>query len=273
MKILLFGSTGMLGNYVFNILKVNYDVICITRTEYDIVNDEWDKLKIIFENNLNENDIIINCAGIIPQKYNDENIRTYIKVNTIFPHKLNEFAKLYNIKFIHITTDCVYDGSNGNYIVGDLHSAKNIYGITKSLGEPHEATVIRTSIIGEELSGKKSLIEWVKSNKNGKINGFINHYWNGVTCFTLSNIIKKIIKENLFWNGVKHIHSPNIVTKYDLCCYINEIYNLNIEINKSEDVIKKNMTLLDKEPIFKIDNIYNQIFEQKKNILLYNDKL
>jgi dTDP-4-dehydrorhamnose reductase len=52
MKILLFGSTGMLGSYVFNVLKVDYEVICVTRTEYDIVNDSLDKLKFIFEKNL-----------------------------------------------------------------------------------------------------------------------------------------------------------------------------------------------------------------------------
>ena len=42
--------------------------------------------------------------------------------------------------------------------------------------------------------GKKSLLEWVISKKNSTINGFINHFWNGVTCLTLSNIIKNIIK-------------------------------------------------------------------------------
>jgi len=73
MKILLFGSTGMLGNYVFNVLKLDYQVICITRTEYDIVNDVLDKLKVIFENILNENDVVVNCSGIIPQKYDNEN--------------------------------------------------------------------------------------------------------------------------------------------------------------------------------------------------------
>ena len=150
MKILLFGSTGMLGNYAFNVLKIDYEVICITRKEYDIVNDKWSKLENILKNTLNENDVIVNCAGAIPQKYNDENIKTYIKVNSLFPHKLNELAKTFSVKFIHITTDCVYDGTNGNYMVEDIHSAKNIYGISKSLGEPEEATVIRTSIIGEE---------------------------------------------------------------------------------------------------------------------------
>jgi dTDP-4-dehydrorhamnose reductase len=121
------------------------------------------------------------------------------------------------------------------------------------------------------LTGKTSFIEWIKRNKNGKINGFTNHLWNGVTCFTLSNIIEKIIRENIFWKGVKHIYSPNIVSKYDLCCYINEIYGLNIEINKTDDVVKKNMTLADSKIFFEIDNIYNQIVEQKNtNIFNYS---
>ena len=158
-------------------------------------------------------------------------------------------------KFIHITTDCVYDGSKGKYSENDIHTTKNIYGITKSLGEPEEATIIRTSIIGEELTNKKSLIEWIKSNKNGEINGYINHYWNGVTCLTLANFIKNIIDNNNFWKGVKHVFSEDIVSKYDLCYYINEIYNLNIKINKYEDALSKNMTLIGefkiKEPLFK----------------------
>jgi dTDP-4-dehydrorhamnose reductase len=271
MKILLFGSTGMLGNYVLNVLRVNYHVICITRKEYDIVNDEFSKLKKIFENELKETDVVINCAGIIPQKYSYENIKSYIKVNSLFPHKLNEFSKIYKTRFIHITTDCVYDGNIGNYIIDDIHTARNIYGISKSIGEPEEATIIRTSIIGEELTGKTSFIEWIKRNKNGKINGFTNHLWNGVTCFTLSNIIEKIIRENIFWKGVKHIYSPNIVSKYDLCCYVNEIYGLNIEINKTDDVVKKNMILADSKTFFEIDNIYNQIVEQKNtNIFNYS---
>jgi dTDP-4-dehydrorhamnose reductase len=254
MIIVLFGSTGMLGRYVYNILKNEYNIICIKRNDFDIENDNWSKLNYIIESNLKENDVIINCAGIIPQKYQNDNYKTYIRVNTLFPHKLNEISKKNNYKFIHITTDCVYDGLKGDYSVNDTHSAKNIYGISKSQGEPEEATIIRTSIIGEELTGKKSLIEWVKSNKDGKIKGYTNHFWNGVTCLPLANLIKNIIDSNDFWKGVKHIFSPDKVSKYDLCCYINEIYGLNINIEKYEDSISKNMTLIGefkiKEPIF-----------------------
>jgi dTDP-4-dehydrorhamnose reductase len=263
MKVILFGSTGMLGSYVLNTLKEDYKMVVINRDNYDIVCDEWSKLEYLIKTNIKENDIIINCAGIIPQKYNDESIGLYVKVNTLFPHKLNEISKKYNMRFVHITTDCVYDGYKGNYIVSDCHSTTKIYGISKSLGEPTESTIIRTSIIGEELLGKNSFIEWVKKNKMRELNGYTNHHWNGVTCYTLSKIIKQMLDESIFWEGIKHIHSPDIVTKYDLFCYINEIYDLSINVIPFEDKISKNMTLYDPEPLFKIDNIYNQITEQK----------
>lgn len=260
MSILLFGSTGMLGNYVLNVLRKKYNVICITRDIYDIEKDDWEKLDDLIKKHLKENDIIINCAGIIPQKYKNTDLKSYIKINTLFPHKLNEISNQLQLKLIHITTDCVYDGLKGDYTKIDTHSSSDIYGVTKSLGEPKESTIIRTSIIGEELVGKKSLIEWIKSNKNGSINGYVNHYWNGVTCLELAKIIKNIIDENNYWKGVRHIFSPDIVNKYELCCYINKIYNLNITIEKHEDSISKNMTLCG-ENFYKINKIYNQIEE------------
>jgi dTDP-4-dehydrorhamnose reductase len=258
MKILLFGSNGMLGNYLKSYLS-KFCLYCIDRNIFDIETCNWNELDNIIKNNTNKNDIIINCAGAIPQ--NNTDIKKFIILNTLFPHKLNDISKKYELKFIHITTDCVYDGSKGKYCITDKHTAKNIYGITKSLGEPDYATIIRTSIIGEELNNKKSLIEWIKSNKNGIINGYTNHYWNGVTCLELAKYIKNIIDTNELWIGIKHVFSPEIITKYDLCCYVNEIYNLQIQINKCEDINNKNMTLCGNSYIIK--DIYTQIIEQK----------
>jgi dTDP-4-dehydrorhamnose reductase len=138
----------------------------------------------------------------IPQKNPD--IRTYISTNTIFPHKLAEFSKNNGNKMIHITTDCVFSGKKGNYTETDKHDAEDIYGISKSLGEPIDICIIRTSIIGEEFTGKKSLIEWIKSCKNGRIEGYGKFYWNGITCLELAKIILNIIKTNTYWYGVRH---------------------------------------------------------------------
>ena len=108
MKIILFGSTGMLGRYLYMVLKDDYEIHCISRDKYDIENDSWKKLEDILNKCLHENDVIINCAGIIPQKYKNDNFKSYIRVNTLFPHKLNEISKKNSYKFIHITTDCVF---------------------------------------------------------------------------------------------------------------------------------------------------------------------
>ena len=78
-------------------------------------------------------------------------------------------------------------------------------------------------------------MEWIISNKDGEINGYDNHLWNGVTCLTLAKIIKDMIDNNMYWKGVRHIYSPDIVSKYELCQYVNEIYGLNININKVND--------------------------------------
>ena len=59
MKIYLFGSTGMLGRYIYLVLSKNYDVICINRIDYDIEKDTFAKLEEILYLNLQKNDIII----------------------------------------------------------------------------------------------------------------------------------------------------------------------------------------------------------------------
>lgn len=114
------------------------------------------------------------------------------------------------------------------------HDCTDVYGKTKSLGEPENCTVIRTSIIGEEVNQGRSLIEWVKSKKNDTANGFINHYWNGLTCLQVAKIFEDIIVNNKFWQGVRHIFSPYPVSKYELVNYINQTYNLNINIIPTE---------------------------------------
>ena len=135
---------------------------------------------------------------------------------------------------IHVTTDCVFSGKDGNYDENSLHDETNDYGTSKSLGELCKATIIRTSIIGEETINKRSLLEWVRSNRGGEINGFTNHMWNGVTCLQLSKIIEKMIREKFYWEGVRHTFSPRSVSKYELVSLINEIYDLNIKVNKFE---------------------------------------
>ena len=105
--------------------------------------------------------------------------------------------------------------------------------MTKSLGEPENCMVIRTSIIGEEVGQTRSLIEWVKSQKGNTVFGFTNHFWNGVTCLQFAKICKETIEKNLFWVGTKHLHS-NTVSKKELVELISDSYNLNVTVTPKE---------------------------------------
>lgn len=266
MKVFVFGANGMLGNYIKSYLLQQYDVIPLTRYDYDLEYLSIDSLeRFILDRRLIKGDIIVNCAGVIPQssKQRDINTRLYFIINSIFPIVLSMLCKKYGLKMIHITTDCVYSGRKGNYNEDSLHDETNDYGLSKSLGDMSSCTIIRTSIIGEEIKNERSLLEWIRFNAGKEINGFVNHHWNGVTCLQLAKVIENIIKNNKYWEGVRHIFSPRAVSKYELLKIINDIYELNITINKYEtQTVDKTITsLYDKS--FDIPDLSVQIDEMK----------
>jgi len=268
MNIIIFGSNGMLGNYVASYLSKSHNIIKITRKDYDIEKNTLKELHNLLKLHSTTNDIVINCSGIIPQSSNNKISRKkYLTINSTFPIALSVAAEVNNYRMIHISTDGVFSGNRGNYNENDEHDSTSDYGASKSIGELCNTTIIRTSIIGEEQSNK-SLLEWVRSNKNKKIDGFTNQFWNGITCLQLAKIISKIISNNIFWIGVRHLHSPSSISKHDLICIINKIYNLNIEINEValRSKIDKSLTSIYNND-FNIPSITQQIIELKDYII------
>lgn len=262
MKIFVFGSTGMLGTYVSKYFSSKgYEVVPVSRKNIDItkITD-----KISMSSTIGVGDIVINCAGLIKQRAGTTEY-DFIKVNTVFPHMLATTCKAKGAMLIHVSTDCVFDGLSGGYNEDDLHNAIDIYGRSKSLGEPSNTTVIRTSIIGEEKDNFLSLLEWVKSNRDCTINGFTNHYWNGITCLKFAEICEYIIENNLFWSSVKHIFSPNTVSKYELVKLISDIYGLNINVVPIECQNKcdRSLTTIRKSIIIPIEDLKIQIQKMK----------
>ena len=263
MKVFLFGANGMLGNYVRSYLSNNrIEVVSLTRKDCDL--EELSVLslkKFLEEKGLGADDVIVNCAGVIPQASKDNELskRNYYKINSILPIILSMLTN----HMIHITTDCVFSGKTGGYHEYSTHDEVNDYGTSKSLGELCDGTIIRTSIIGEEMVNKRSLLEWVISNENRTINGYSNHFWNGVTCLQLAKIIYKIINENKYWKGVRHIYSPFSVSKYELCLMISDIYELNIKVQEFDtDRVDKSLSTVYKDN-FNIPELKEQLIEMR----------
>jgi len=270
MKIIVLGKNGMLGRYVYTYLKKNFNTIGTTRQTLRADDNS------LYELDVKSGDVVINCIGRIPQRGNTSQQQFSI-INTAFPLKVQEFCYNREAKLIHPTSDCVFDGSEGSYTEVSDHTSLDDYGKSKSLGEPLNSTVIRTSILGEEINNKLSLLEWVKSNKNKKVNGFTNHYWNGITCLQFAKICEKIIKHDLFWCGVRHIYSPSSVSKYELVKMISKVYDLNIKVIPIEtsSLCDRTLATIIPDIDFKISELMTQLKEQKEflkmNQLVYEN--
>jgi len=229
-KVLVLGVNGMLGNYVstYFLRSGKYDVTTINRNGFDVVTDNVTDLHI------NQYDVVINCIGVIKPLVNKVGVLNTTLVYSIFPHILAHECEKHNVKMIHITTDCVFSGKTGFYVETSDHDALDVYGKTKSLGEPDNAMVIRTSIIGEEINSNRSLIEWVKSNDKKTVDGYTNHTWNGLTCLELAKFIDRCISQGIYWEGVRHIFNTTPTTKLELVELIALNFNIDLTVVPKE---------------------------------------
>ncbi len=235
-RILILGSTGMLGSEVLKVFSdsANYKIYTnirnyslkkffkinnlskITFFKFDAQKDSLNKLKKYITNDT----IIINCIGVIKPHINEniqDSVLNAIQINSSFPHKLN--LKYLKNKIYQIATDCVFSGKKGLYTEIDIHDAEDVYGKSKSLGEVNNKNFynIRTSIIGKELNSSKSLYEWfISQNQNSKINGFKNHSWNGLTTKAFAKVLISIIENKINLPKNIHIMPKNIINKYEM---------------------------------------------------------
>jgi len=266
MRVFIFGQDGMLGRYVHSYLRFkNFEVVGLTRKDLDIAKTELFYIRhLLSELSLSLEDVVINCAGLIKQRTNTSKF-DFIQVNAVFPHLLQKICSEVGCHLIHVTTDCVFSGLTGLYSEVDLHDATDVYGVTKSLGEPEESTVIRTSIIGEEFKNFRSLLEWVKSNKDKEVRGYTNHMWNGITCLQFAKVCETIIRNRIFWAGVKHIPSLDIHTKYNLVKLISNVYDLNVKVMPFETEIKcdRSMSSIRDDVKFEIPELKQQLLEMR----------
>ena len=268
-QVIVFGSTGMLGRYVCEYLKESISVIGITRDDFDAETGTLQDLRRLFERNKVDSDtVVFNALGAIPHA-GVQSESTYFKVNSICPMLLSTLCVDYGAKMIHATTDCVFDGLSGNYDEMSSKNSKDVYGLSKLIGENITATVIRTSIIGENKKGI-SLVEWVKKNSGKQVTGYTNHFWNGITCLQFAKLVKYMIINNVFWDGIRHIYSPEVISKADLIEMINKEYDLNITVVKAKVNLCDRSLKSTYDLITTIPSLQQQIHEMKEFTL---DKL
>ena len=177
MKVLLTGSTGLLGNaYAKAVLRRGHILTALSHSQPCSLTGIADnpRLDAAKPNDLTElilqiwPDVIVNCAALSNPATVDANPELARKVNIDLPRQLAQLSTHLGARFIHISTDMVFDGkSDQPYRSTDMPAPTNLYGQTKLMAErevlahnKEDPVVLRIPILmGNSPAGNRSVHE------------------------------------------------------------------------------------------------------------------
>ncbi len=160
MKIYIIGRNGQLGSDIDAVLSEKYSIEGGGREYFDInkTNEFLSFIKGKF-------DLIINTSAYHNVPLCEDNIKQANTMNEYIPKKIAAFCFENHIKFLHFSTDYVFDGLKSKpYIETDKPNPLNIYGKSKYNGEIAIANVNPNALI-MRLSG-------IYGKNPGRIKGY-----------------------------------------------------------------------------------------------------
>lgn len=182
---------------------------------------------------------VVNAIGIIKQLDAARAAVPSIRVNALFPHELAAACAARDARLIHISTDCVFSGNRGGYVEDDVPDARDLYGRSKLLGEvtdTQNTMTLRTSIVGRELHGALGLFEWFLSQRGGRVRGFSEAIFSGVTTAVLSDLIGDLIEREQQLSGLRQV-SAAAIDKLTLLSELRDALEVDIEIDPDDSLV------------------------------------
>lgn len=251
-RVLVLGASGMLGNAVLRVFagSPGYHAFGSVRsattlrllpgelhsnivTGVDVEN--FDSLAKLF--GATHPDVVINCIGLVKQLAEADDALSAIPINSLLPHRLARLCEVAGARLVHMSTDCVFSGSKGMYTEDDVSDAKDLYGRSKYLGEvdyPHAIT-LRTSIVGHELDGARSLVGWFLAQK-GAVRGFRHAIFSGLPTVEVARLIRDHVIPHPDLHGLYHV-SADPINKFDLLTLVAQAYGKTVEIQPDDQFV------------------------------------
>ena len=185
---------------------------------------------------------LINCAAMANLDECEENPEHARMINVDVPAQLANACAERGIRFVHISTDAVFDGEKAEpYLEDDLPNPQGVYSQTKLDGENAtfsanpNAIVARVNFFGWSLTNRRSLGEFFVNNlSDGKnVNGFTDV----IFCPMLVNYTARLLLEMLAHDlsGLYHVVGAQAMSKYQFGVEIARRFGLreNLIVPKS----------------------------------------
>lgn len=252
MRVLILGASGMLGNAMFRVFSEAADntVFGSVRSEsarryfpdalkrnilcgVDV--DSQDSLARVF--GAVRPELVINCVGLVKQLAESDDPLLTIPINSLLPHRLAGLCRVAGARLVHISTDCVFSGEKGGYVEDDFPDADDLYGRTKLLGEvdyPHAIT-LRTSIIGHELAGNRSLVNWFLAQEES-VRGYTRAIFSGLPTVELARLVRDVVVPRPELRGLYHV-AADPIAKFDLLRLVADVYGKRIVIEPNDALV------------------------------------
>lgn len=284
-KILLTGSTGMLGDSLLKVFNKK-NVYGISRTfnknlqnQFVFNLSDFRNIKKFLKNFVP--DVIIHTAANVSLKRCEEEKKSTYDLHV---NSTKELAKIFpNAKFIYISTDSIFNGLENSYNESSIPNPMNYYSKTKFLGEcevlqnSNYPNIIRTNIIGQNKK-QSSFSDWIinELSKKNEISGYKNIFFNPIHVDILSNIIYKIIFEIELNEKILNVGSLEKISKYDYICLVAKKFDFSFKlingckIDKFSDGIDRPFNTFLETKMF--DKIFNKTFSINESIEKLNIK-
>ena len=236
-NILVTGANGQLGQE-FQQLEKNFpslNFLFVSKNELSIADEN--AVNTFFKNK--QIDICINCAAYTAVDKAETDKETAIAVNAIAVGYLAKACKNHNAKFIHISTDYVFDGKGIKpFTENDQTNPVNFYGQTKLSGELNaikeneETIIIRTAWVYSSFGNNfvKTMIRLMNERESiGVVN---DQYGCPTFAADLAQAIMQIIVGNNFIAGIYHYSNKGKISWYDFAKEISQQINSHCVVNE-----------------------------------------
>ena len=231
MKILITGSSGMLGHDLIEILKDNHELILTSSKTLDIT-DNNRVIEFICEN---KPDIVINSAAYTNVDGCEENQETAYSINGDGVRNLAIGCSKIDCPLVHISTDYVFNGENTRpWVEDDEIGPISVYGKSKLKGEEaileilDKFFIIRTAWLYGINGGNfpKTMLELAKNHS--EITVVYDEVGTPTYTPDLAKAISQLIETDYY--GIYHITNSGSCSWCEFARYIFEIAGKDVKV-------------------------------------------
>lgn len=234
MKCLITGAHGQLGYDVIRELKLrDYDdIVALGHEDMDIT-DEKEVKNVITSI---RPDVVFHCAAYtkVDQAEDEEDICK--AVNQEGTRQIAMACKEIDAKLIYISTDYVFDGEKiGEYTTEDIPNPKNVYGMSKYLGEQYSKINPKTYIVRISwvfgINGKNFIKTMLKlAQDRNEISVVCDQIGSPTYTVDLAKLLVDMAESEKY--GTYHATNEGFCSWADLAEYVFERNGLDVTIHR-----------------------------------------